>query len=160
MKHKIKIFLLAVLIAALCNCMLLIGMTNSGKKNKKIQIPKTAKLICEGTVSPNKEYITDEKDLVNYTVRVYQEKNQDILVYAESNSLLFDEAQYIVTCDHEITADDVTIKWTTLMGSTETSESDELGLAHVSISENGKVFSEKTISFVAKAANAITDVIG
>lgn len=97
---------------------------------------------------------------MNYTVRVYQEKNNDIIVYAESNSPLFDEAQYIVTCDHAITADDVQIKWTTLMGSTEASEKDEIGLAHVSISKDGEVFNEKTISFVAKAVNAVTDVIG
>ena len=143
MKHRIKILLLAVLIAALCNCMLMIGMTKTKEKNT---IPKDASLICEETVSPNKDYITDEKDLVNYTVRVYQEKNNDIIVYAESNSPLFDEAQYIVTCDHTITA--------------EASEKDEIGLAHVSISKDGEVFSEKTISFVAKAVNAVTDVIG
>mgnify|MGYP000671186777 CR=1 FL=1 len=71
MKHRIKILLLAVLIAALCNCMLMIGMT---KKKENNTIPKDASLICEETVSPNKDYITDEKDLVNYTVRVYQEK--------------------------------------------------------------------------------------
>ena len=118
MKHRIKILLLAVLIAALCNCMLMIGMTKTKEKNT---IP-----ICEATVSPNKDYITDEKDLVNYTVCVYQEKNNDIIVYAESNSPLFDEAQYIVICDHAITADDVHIKWTTLMGSTEASEKDEI----------------------------------
>ena len=94
-------------------------MTKTKEKNT---IPKDASLICEETVSPNKDYITDEKDLVNYTVRVYQEKNNDIIVYAESNSPLFDEAQYIVICDHAITADDVHIKWTTLMGSTEASE--------------------------------------
>lgn len=157
MKHRIKILLLAVLIAALCNCMLMIGMTKTKEKNT---IPKDASLICEETVSPNKDYIADEKDLVNYTVRVYQEKNNDIIVYAESNSPLFDEAQYIVICDHAITADDVHIKWTTLMGSTEASEKDEIGLAHVSISKDGEVFNEKTISFVAKAVNAVTDVIG
>ena len=71
MKPRIKILLLAVLIAALCNCMLMIGMTKTQEKNT---IPKDASLICEETVSPNKDYITDEKDLVNYTVRVYQEK--------------------------------------------------------------------------------------
>ena len=71
MKHRIKILLLAVLIAALCNCMLMIGMTKTKEKNT---IPKDASLICEETVSPNKDYITDEKDLVNYTVRVYQGK--------------------------------------------------------------------------------------
>ena len=60
MKPRIKILLLAVLIAALCNCMLMIGMT---KKKENNTIPKDASLICEETVSPNKDYITDEKDL-------------------------------------------------------------------------------------------------
>ncbi len=156
-KPRVKIFLIAVLIAALCNCMLLIGMT---KTKEKTTIPKDASLIHEENVSPNKDYITDEKDLVNYTIRIYQEKNNDIIVYAESNSPLFDEAQYIVTCDHTITAADIQIKWTTLMGSTEASEDDEIGLAEVSISKDGEVFSEKTISFVAKAVHAVTDVIG
>ena len=83
-----------------------------------------------------------------------------LIFFTQSNSPLFDEAQYIVTCDHAITANDVQIKWTTLMGSTEASEKDEIGLAHVSISKDGEVFNEKTISFVAKAVNAVTDVIG
>ena len=39
MKHRIKILLLAVLIAALCNCMLMIGMTKTKEKNT---IPKDA----------------------------------------------------------------------------------------------------------------------
>lgn len=38
MKHRIKILLLAVLIAALCNCMLMIGMT---KRKRTIQFQKT-----------------------------------------------------------------------------------------------------------------------
>ena len=46
MKHRIKILLLAVLIAALCNCMLMIGMT---KKKENNTIPKDASLICEET---------------------------------------------------------------------------------------------------------------
>lgn len=37
MKHRIKILLLAVLIAALCNCMLMIGMT---KRKRTIQFQK------------------------------------------------------------------------------------------------------------------------
>ena len=41
MKHRIKILLLAVLIAALCNCMLMIGMTKTKEKNT---IPKDADL--------------------------------------------------------------------------------------------------------------------
>ena len=41
MKPRIKILLLAVLIAALCNCMLMIGMTKTKEKNT---IPKDASL--------------------------------------------------------------------------------------------------------------------
>lgn len=37
MKHRIKILLLAVLIAALCNCMLMIGMT---KRKRTIQFQR------------------------------------------------------------------------------------------------------------------------
>ena len=73
MKHRIKILLLAVLIAALCNCMLMIGMTKTKEKNT---IPKDASLICEETVSPNKDYITEEKDLVNYRARLSGKKQR------------------------------------------------------------------------------------
>ena len=92
MKPRIKILLLAVLIAALCNCMLMIGMT---KKKENNTIPKDASLICEETVSPNKDYITDEKDLVNYTVRVYQEKNNDIIVDLPEEKLWSKGNQYV-----------------------------------------------------------------
>ena len=62
MKHRIKLLLLAVLIAALCNCMLMIGMTKTKEKNT---ITKHASLLCEDTVSTNIDYITDENDQVN-----------------------------------------------------------------------------------------------
>ena len=58
MKPRIKILLLAVLIAALCNCMLMIGMT---KKKENNTIPKDASLICEENRIADKDYITDEK---------------------------------------------------------------------------------------------------
>ena len=139
MKHRIKILLLAVLIAALCKCKLMNEMTKTIEKNT---IPKDESLLSGETVSPNKDYITDEKDLVNYTVRVYQEKNNDIIVYAESNSPLFDEAQYIVICDHAITADDVHIKWTTLMGNTAANVKTKIGLEPVSNSKTDNDFNE------------------
>ena len=62
--------------------------------------------------------------------------------------------------DLDIVGGDGVVAWTTHMGSTEASEKDEIGLAHVSISKDGEVFSEKMISFVAKAVNTVTDVIG
>ena len=46
------------------------------------------------------------------------------------------------------------------MGSTEASEKDEIGLAHVSNSKDGEVDNEKPISLLANEMNDVTDVIG
>lgn len=46
-------------------------------------IPSSDKLIYEETISPNEDYVTDEADLVYYTVQVYQDKDNRIIVSAE-----------------------------------------------------------------------------
>ena len=42
-------------------------------------------LIYEETISPNKEYVEKEEDIVNYTVEVYQDDDHMIFVNANSN---------------------------------------------------------------------------
>lgn len=108
---------------------------------------KNAKLIYKETLSPNKAYVTSDKDLVNYCIEIYQDEDFTITVYASSNSSFFKDKQYTLDYDKQIMKEDVTVSWTTLMGNSEANESDQLAVARVSISNNGVVFSEIKIKF-------------
>ncbi len=76
-----------------------------------------------------------------------------------SASSSFKGLQYVVEYDKEISESDVNITWTTLMGNTEYTEDDNLAIAHVSLSENNEVFSERTINFVKGAMEIVTEMI-
>ena len=83
-----------------------------------------------------------------------------VYVYAESNSLVFENTNYSVDYNQKLSKEDIQIKWMTLSGSTEAKKSDQLGLANVKILKDGSVFNEKVISFVGKGVKTITEVIG
>jgi len=117
-------------------------------------------LIYEETVSPNKKYVSNKKDIVHYTIKIYQEDKNTVQVHAESNSPIFENTNYRVDYNQKISKKDIQIKWMTLSGSTEAKKSDQLGLANVKILKDGSVVNEKVISFVGKGVKAITDVIG
>lgn len=121
---------------------------------------KDLTLIYEETVSPNKKYVSNKKDIVHYTIKIYQEDKNTVQVHAESNSPIFENTNYRVDYNQKISKKDIQIKWMTLSGSTEAKKSDQLGLANVKILKDGSVFNEKVISFVGKGVKAITDVIG
>lgn len=116
--------------------------------------------IEKDTVSPNKKYVSNKKDIVHYTIKIYQEDKNKVYVYAESNSPIFENTNYRVDYNQKISKKDIQIKWMTLSGSTEAKKSDQLGLANVKILKDGSVVNEKVISFVGKGVKAITDVIG
>ena len=117
-------------------------------------------LIYEETVSPNKKYVSNKKDIVHYTIKIYQEDKNTVQVHAESNSPIFENTNYRVDYNQKISKEDIQIKWMTLSGSTEAKKSDQLGLANVKILKDGSVVNEKVISFVGKGVKAIRDVIG
>lgn len=117
-------------------------------------------LIYEETVSPNKKYVSNKKDIVYYTIKIYQEDKNKVQVYAESNSPVFENTNYSVDYNQKLSKEDIQIKWMTLSGSTEPKENDQLGLANVKILKDGSVVNEKVISFVGEGVKAITDVIG
>ena len=121
---------------------------------------KDLTLIYEETVSPNKEYVSNKKDIVHYKIKIYQEDKNKVQVYAESNSPVFENTNYSVDYNQKLSKEDIQIKWITLSGSTESKENDQLGLANVKIIKDGSVVNEKVISFVGKGIKAITDVIG
>lgn len=143
-----------LLIFSLAGC----GSKDTEKDNDTIST-QNMNLICEETVSPNKEYVTVDEDIVNFTVEIYQNKNNKILVNSKSNSEFFKPLQYELEYDKEITKSDIDIEWTTAMGNPNPTKDDQLVIAYVSISEDGKVFSKRKISFANKAIEIIEDTL-
>lgn len=156
MKRSHVIFLFITLLAVL-----LLSGCSSGSSDAASSLVSTDKmqLIDSQTVYPNPQDTADKEDRVYYTVEVYQDKDNTILVQADSNFKLFEKTQYTVDFDQVLTKADVSIKWTTLMGSTEATQDDELAIADISLSHGGTVFSEKKINFVTKAIDIVVDGI-
>lgn len=132
---------------------------SSGEKDTGIVLPEDMCLVYEETISPNRDYVQLEEDIVNYTVEIYQDKDNNIFVYAHSNSAFFEGILYEVEYDESITTSDINIEWTTLMGNPEPAEEDQLAVADVSISENGEIFSQRKINFMLNAFEIIGDVL-
>lgn len=155
MKSK-RIIVVVVSSIVLCLCLFFIFQIEKDTSTSN----KDLTLIYEETVSPNKKYGSNKKDIVHYTIKIYQEDKNTVQVHAESNSPIFENTNYRVDYNQKISKKDIQIKWMTLSGSTEAKKSDQLGLANVKILKDGSVFNEKVISFVGKGVKAITDVIG
>ena len=111
----------------------------------------TGTVIFEETVSPNEKYVGSEADVVYYTVRVTQAASDTATVSTESNSGFYEPVSYEVACDGELSASDVSVEWTTLMGGTEPSEDDQIAIAVVSVRTGDGGTNERKISFVTRA---------
>ena len=155
MKSK-RMIVVVVSSIVLCLCLFFIfqNETDTSTSNKDLT------LIYEEKVSPNKEYVSEKKDIVHYTIKIYQEDKNTVQVHAESNSPIFENTNYRVDYNQKLSKEDIQIKWMTLSGSTEPKKNDQLGLANINILKDGSVVNEKVISFVGKGVKAITDVIG
>ena len=116
-------------------------------------------VIFEETVSPNEKYVSSEADVVYYTVRVTQTTPGTATVSAESNSGFYEPVSYEVACDGELSADDVSVKWTTLMGGTEPSEDDQIAVAVVSVRTGDGGVDECKVSFVTGALEMVAEAI-
>lgn len=155
MKSK-RIIVVVVSSIVLCLCLFFIFQIEKDTSTSN----KDLTLIYKETVSPNKKYVSNKKDIVHYTIKIYQEDKNKVCVYAESNSPVFENTNYSVDYNQKLSKEDIQIKWITLSGSTEAKKSDQLGLSNVKILKDGSVLNEKVISFVGKGVKAITDVIG
>lgn len=155
MKSK-RIIVVVVSSIVLCLCLFFIFQIEKDTSTSN----KDLTLIYEETVSPNKKYVSNKKDIVHYTIKIYQKDKNTVQVHAESNSPVFENTNYSVDYNQKLSKEDIQIKWMTLSGSTEPKKNDQLGLANVKILKDGSVVNEKVISFVGKGVKAITDVIG
>lgn len=133
----------------------------SSKNNKESALVSTtnSQLLYEETISPNKDYVTSNEDVVNYIIQVYYDKEHGLIVNASSNSAFFDQMQYVLAYDKPIDQSNIQVKWTTLMGDSNHTKENQLAIATISISSNNEVFSERKINFANKAMENVVDTI-
>lgn len=150
-KNIIMFFLILMSVFGLAGC--------STKESDELISTDDMNLIYEETISPN-EYVTEEDDIVYYTVEVYQNDENNIIVNSSSNSEFFEPIQYTVDYDEPITEDNIDTQWTTLMGDPNpTAQDDQLCIVYVSILNSGDIFDERKISFVNRGFEIIENGI-
>lgn len=156
MKQKIILILLILLTS-----ISIVGYLSKNRQKTTNSFVDTTinELVYEETLSPNKKYVQSEKDIVNYNIQIHQNKNNDIIVNADSNSDFFNKIQYILEYDKPISKTDVMIQWTTLMGNTEPTKENQLVNANISISSDGNIFNERKINFISNEVKLIIDTL-
>ncbi len=130
----------------------------TGCSNNRNQIIE-ANLVCESIVSPNEEYIEDDKDKVILEIKVYQDKDNTIVVTATDNTEFFEDKEYTLKYDKDISESNISIEWTTLMGNDKPTKEDQMVIATVKISDGDKVVSERKINFAKNAMDVIVENI-
>lgn len=150
-KSIVSVFLIFILLLGLAGC--------SSKQADDLISTDDMKLIYEETISPNKEYAEKQEDIVNYTVKIYQDKDNSILVNSNTNSEFFKPIQYEVEYDTSLKKSDIDIEWTTLMGNPIPTKEDQLCIAYVTISKNGELVDKRKINFVNLGVEIIDDAI-
>lgn len=92
------------------------------------------------------------------SVVVYQ-LNNSLIVSAESEAAFFDGVRKEVETQGNVDSSDIDIVWTNIGGGTEKTEDNDLIIAEIKISENGKLISDTKINFAKKAFDALEDVL-
>lgn len=139
--------------------MVILFVSVVGCSSQEIHDLNDSKLIYEETISPNRKYVENEEDIVDYTIEVYQDNENNILVYSTSNSEFFDPLQCEMEWDEKMNESDIFIEWTTLMGSQTSNQDDQFALANVSFLKDGQVVQEVKINFVDQGIEIIKEII-
>lgn len=139
--------------------MVILFVSVVGCSSQEIHDLNGSKLIYEETISPNREYVENEEDIVDYTIEIYQDNENNILVYSTSNSEFFDPLQCEMEWDEKMNESDIFIEWTTLMGSQTSNQDDQFALANVSFLKDGQVVQEVKINFVDQGIEIIKEII-
>ena len=135
--------------------LLLISMSVSGCASKDI-VDKNNNLIYQESISPNEKYVDNKEDVVRYIVEVYQENDETISIIAKSNSKFFEPLDYEFYINKSFSKDDITVEWTTLMGSTEATKENQLCVAMVKVKGNEEAIK---INFFNKGIVLIEDAL-
>lgn len=134
---------------------LLISMSISGCASKDV-VDKNNNLIYQESISPNEQYVDNQEDVVHYTVEVYQENDDTLSIHAKSNSKLFEPLDYEFYIDKSFSKDDITVEWTTLMGSTEATKENQLCIAMVKVKGTNEAIK---INFINRGIELIEDAL-
>lgn len=134
---------------------LLISMSVSGCASKDI-VDKNNNLIYQESISPNEQYVDNKEDVVHYTVEVYQENDDTLSIHAKSNSKLFEPLDYEFYIDKSFSKDDITVEWTTLMGSAEATKENQLCVAMVKVKGTNEAIK---INFINRDIELIEDAL-
>ena len=135
--------------------LLLISMSVSGCASKDI-VDKNNNLIYQESISPNEKYVDNKEDVVRYIVEVYQENDETISIIAKSNSKFFESLDYEFYINKSFSKDDITVEWTTLMGSTEATKENQLCVAMVKVKGNEEAIK---INFFNRGIELIEDAL-
>lgn len=135
------------------------GITGCSSNFDKKTFIQDSELIYEEMISPNREYVESEEDIVDYTIEIYQDNENNIIVYSTSNSEFFDPLQCEIEWEGSIKESDIVVEWTTLMGSQTSSIDDQLAIANVSFLKDGEVLQKIRINFVNQGIEIIEDMI-
>lgn len=135
--------------------LLLISMSVSGCASKDI-VDKNNNLIYQESISPNEKYVDNKEDVVRYIVEVYQENDETISIIAKSNSKFFEPLDHEFYINKSFSKDDITVEWTTLMGSTEATKENQLCVAMVKVKGNEEAIK---INFFNKGIELIEDAL-
>lgn len=139
--------------------MVILFVSVVGCSSQEIHDLNDSKLIYEETISPNREYVENEEDIVDYTIEIYQDNENNILVYSTSHSEFFDPLQCEMEWDEKMNESGIFIEWTTLMGSQTSNQDDQFALANVSFLKDGQVVQEVKINFVDQGIEIIKEII-
>lgn len=135
---------------------LLISMSISGCASKDVVNENKNNLIFQESISPNEQYVDNQEDVVHYTVEVYQENDDTLSIHAKSNSKLFEPLDYEFYIDKSFSKDDITVEWTTLMGSAEATKENQLCIAMVKVKGTNEAIK---INFINRGIELIKDAL-
>ena len=152
-KQKNTIIIVGLLIVGFV-CGIATGLS---RKNRE-DIIKDQNIIYKSTISPNEDFVENEKDKVYYTIEITQSGN-NIKVVASSNSSFSKDISYEIESNNKITEKDVNVEWQTMIGDTNFTKENQITTAVISISSNGEIISKRKINFISKAIDVLVDTI-
>lgn len=152
-KQKNTIIIVGLLIVGFI-CGIATGLS---RKNRE-DIIKDQNIIYKNTISPNENFVENDKDKVYYTIEITQSDN-NIKVVASSNSSFSKDISYEIESNNKITKKDINVEWQTIMGDTNFTKENQITTAVISISSNGEIISKRKINFISKAIDVLVDTI-
>ena len=104
----------------------------------------------------NGELLVSSREGYNY-VTIYKKENS-LVIYAESDTVYFDGAQFIVETQGNVEPEDIEVIWTTLGGGTERTEDNDLIIAEIKISEDNNLIFDTKVNFAQKAFEILDEL--